>query len=625
VAAGLHEQIDTAARNAAVSGDPNAIGAAEITIRNLAKYGEDYGALKPGTGYAAQRQALDKMVRGAADNLITKGQPAEAMALLDKHPDAVDPVAADVLRRRAEGKNVSIEGDGLANWALGLGPAPSLRSGGGGKVERFLDLADAKESGGRNIEQQVVGPSGGYNPSTGTVTGPSTASGRFQITDTTWKSFAPQAGVDLDKYPRAISAPYDVQRQVARTIATTSGVQHWTDYNKELRSAAASQGLPVSGPIQDSAAGAMPGTQAASIAAPDTGGTDAGTENPPPGAQGGGPQQNRTGLPQLSDVWSKIQNSGAGDLAKEHAWRTAVTKYNALEADAARSERLAVAAQKQRLEQRTNEIYADAYSGNPQITAQQIAVDPAFNAQPERRKQMIDLINNPPGSGIPAPRSYAAAQSLIDRIRLPDGDPNKITDVGQIYDNMHSLNRSDFEFVRKEFDQIRTPGGELFGRRKSDFVKSVAPLIDKSNPLMGKIDQSGKTQLYSFEWALDQKIEEYRKAGKNPVDLLDPSKPDFMGKPEAIEQYRKPLQQSLKTLRDQVRTTTGTAPPAAAPPAPLKPNSFAAPGASQPQSTPPVATASIPPPGAPGAVPRNPGESPADYLKRIGAAPPGTR
>jgi hypothetical protein len=85
------------------------------------------------------------------------------------------------------------------------------------------------------------------------VTGPSSAQGYFQITNTTWKEFAPNAGVDLGKYPNALSAPYEVQKAVARNIVTTSGVQHWTNYNANLRQAVAFAGLPTNGPISGGA------------------------------------------------------------------------------------------------------------------------------------------------------------------------------------------------------------------------------------------------------------------------------------------------------------------------------------------------------------------------------------
>jgi hypothetical protein len=235
-----------------------------------------------------------------------------------------------------------------------------------------------------------------------------------------------------------------------------------------------------------------------------------------------------------------VEHARHSEEARSHAWAKATTRYYAFEADATRAERIRTQQQKQAMEHRENEVWADVYSPSPQISAQQIAVDPAFNGNPERRKQMIELINNPPGSALPAAQSYQAALSLLDRLRRPDGDPQKIIDVGPIYDAAvgGKLNKSDFEFVKKEFDAIRTPGGEIFAKRKGDLIKRVTPFITKSNPLNGKLDWEGEGQLYNFEWAIYQKIDEYRKASKNPQDLLDPTKPDFVGRPEFLSQFQ---------------------------------------------------------------------------------------
>jgi hypothetical protein len=50
----------------------------------------------------------------------------------------------------------------------------------------------------------------------------------------------------------------------------------------------------------------------------------------------------------------------------------------------------------------------------------------------------------------------------------------------------------------------------------------------------GKSDRSGILRLYNFERDVDRKMEAYRRDGKDPLDLLDPSKPDYLGTPEAL-------------------------------------------------------------------------------------------
>lgn len=337
----------------------------------------------------------------------------------------------------------------------------------------------------------------------------------------------------------------------------------------------------------------------------------------PPRPTGEAPA-NRSGLPPLTDIWDRVWNTpGYSDEARSKAWTKAKERYTAFEADAARSERIQAQQQNQAMQAREADIWKDVYSPQPKITAQQIANDPAFAGHNERRSQMIALINNPPGSGLPAAQSYNMALSLLDRIRRPEGDPQKITDVGPLYDAAigGKLNKGDFDFVKKEFDQIRTPGGEVFAKRRTDLIKQIQPFITKSNPLLGKLDPEGDGQLYNFEWALDQKIDQYRKEGKNPQDLLDPTKPDFVGKPEFLTQFQTAMQQSAKAAAGSINKTPvfpqpgqGQNPPPIPGPLPKAPPA-AAPSAG------PVATAPIPP-----LQPRLPGESPADYLKRINPA-----
>jgi hypothetical protein len=127
--------------------------------------------------------------------------------------------------------------------ALGGGPPPPFRraaasSGAAGAAgpagDDVLDRVIAPlESGNRNIHQQVVSPS------------VSSASGYYQITNSTWRDTAPKAGVDTGKYPTAMSAPRDVQKQVAQELYRQRGAQPWADFNpavaRALNYAGASQ------------------------------------------------------------------------------------------------------------------------------------------------------------------------------------------------------------------------------------------------------------------------------------------------------------------------------------------------------------------------------------------------
>lgn len=119
-------------------------------------------------------------------------------------------------------------------------PAGAAPSGGGLPAgmtkDQVLDTISQNESGGQNVLQNVY--SGvGINPSTGTHTAPSTASGLYQITDTTWKNWAPHVGVDINRFPTAMSAPKEIQRQVAAYGLDTEGLAPWAPYNPRLAAA----------------------------------------------------------------------------------------------------------------------------------------------------------------------------------------------------------------------------------------------------------------------------------------------------------------------------------------------------------------------------------------------------
>lgn len=62
-----------------------------------------------------------------------------------------------------------------------------------------------------------------------------TAGGHFQITDTNWRHYGPLLGIDIDRYPNAMSATEQLQGQVAGKMWAEQGVMPWAPYNRQLR------------------------------------------------------------------------------------------------------------------------------------------------------------------------------------------------------------------------------------------------------------------------------------------------------------------------------------------------------------------------------------------------------
>jgi hypothetical protein len=85
-------------------------------------------------------------------------------------------------------------------------------------------IVEQTESDGRNI------PNYRYDPR-------HTASGFWQVTDTNWKHYAPGLGIDVGKYPTAMSAPRNLQSQVAGKMYAEQGFKPWAPYNPNLAKA----------------------------------------------------------------------------------------------------------------------------------------------------------------------------------------------------------------------------------------------------------------------------------------------------------------------------------------------------------------------------------------------------
>lgn len=107
-------------------------------------------------------------------------------------------------------------------------------------VQSYLDLISQYESNNRNVPNYKFGP--GF-----------TAQGYYQITNTNWQNIAPVLGIDTSIYPNAMSAPQDVQAQVASYLLTQTpgGISNWSNYNPRLASALASAGMQTSGAVGD--------------------------------------------------------------------------------------------------------------------------------------------------------------------------------------------------------------------------------------------------------------------------------------------------------------------------------------------------------------------------------------
>jgi hypothetical protein len=242
-------------------------------------------------------------------------------------------------------------------------------------------------------------------------------------------------------------------------------------------------------------------------------------------------------------------------------------------------------------DQAENEIVADLTGDRPTVTRASINANPALTEP--ARTTMLAIADRATAPDPDETTSAGIARGLLDRIRRRDGDPDRIASPGAIYDAYIGgrLNRDDFSFVRRELSARQTAADAPLLAHKQAFLRAVAPAIDRSDPLIGDIDQLGRSRMYLLERDLDRRISQSAKAGRDPLDLFDPAKPDYAGKPESLARYRTTVRETLEeNARGQLQA-----------------------GASGANASP----ASV--------APRRDGETPADYLQRNGVPLPEAR
>lgn len=190
---------------------------------------------------------------------------------------------------------------------------------------------------------------------------------------------------------------------------------------------------------------------------------------------------------------------------------------------------------------------------------------------------------------------------LYNRIHLPDGDPNKLFDENELNNHFgNGLSWADLGRLRDEMQGSQTEEGKHANDMKKQLFEVAKGKLTKSNPMTGFKDPQGDENMTRF---MGQFYDEYKMArakGKTDRELLSPDSPDYLGK--SISMYQRTPQQIMRDLVPKRQPAPGLA---------VTPQVEGA-NAAAPGTAPNLYRA----PAPPAALPRQPGESPAAYLKR---------
>lgn len=239
-------------------------------------------------------------------------------------------------------------------------------------------------------------------------------------------------------------------------------------------------------------------------------------------------------------------------------------------ADAAYQRHNAEIDKKNRSDSAEGEILKRVYSDDPKIMSQ-VSVKSIVNnpdlTNPTKEK-LIRLVDREMKPESDAKISAQNSRDLFKRIYLPDGDPNKITDLAPINQARidGQITKADHKDLREEVAQARTPEGEKLGKEREEFFKRYAASIDGAMDYGGH-SALGSQKMYLFTQDVRRQEADLRKKGQDPHQLYDPRSPSFIGKPENIAKYHVSMSEAqkfetqMRGVRDGLPSATGTPPP----------------------------------------------------------------
>jgi hypothetical protein len=167
------------------------------------------------------------------------------------------------------------------------------------------------------------------------------------------------------------------------------------------------------------------------------------------------------------------------------------------------------------------------------------------------KKRAIAILRR---DGLPEPLakiSERASEDVFRRMQLPEGDPNKITSLGQITEmyapadgTRGALRRNDLDWLVKTYREAKSASGESLAKERALFFKQNE---DKLVP------GDGRTFLAIKE--AERREELLRAQGKDPHLVYDPGSDFYFGDPKNIGKYRRSLDTILKEYRENKNIT----------------------------------------------------------------------
>lgn len=250
----------------------------------------------------------------------------------------------------------------------------------------------------------------------------------------------------------------------------------------------------------------------------------------------------------------KWDNYISGD-AKKRLLGEAEVHVNAQRVEQKRVERELEEAKKQRVNATQDKMLMQIYENK--LSTKDIVNSPDLDF--DSKREMLSVLNKHVTESLRT--DPGVFNSLFQRVHLPDGDPNKITNPNDLNAFVgNGIDVTSLQKLRREMSGKNTPEGQLETSLKKGFMDIAKGKLTKSNPLTGLRDPSGDQQYQAFLAEFSDEYAKQRALGKTSAQLLSPTiagkpNPEYLG--NMIDAYVKTPEQIMKEMADEIRRQAG--------------------------------------------------------------------
>lgn len=184
-----------------------------------------------------------------------------------------------------------------------------------------------------------------------------------------------------------------------------------------------------------------------------------------------------------------------------------------------------------------DEWFKEIMAGTPNILRQIIG---DLRLTPEHREHLVVFHENWLKAKLGADKQSdpTVVRDLMLAIHAPEGSPRKIYTDDTIYTALQDgkLSIVDFRMLKSEVANARDPNNSAVSRRFGEAMNVVSNAIRSAPEFVAQPDLQSSIIL-SWAAAVRDRMEEERKAGRNPARLFDPADKDSVVRREYIAQF----------------------------------------------------------------------------------------